>query len=74
MLAFDSGNEGTTNDLIKDFDTKFAMAVDADSAAKTVHVRSYSKKNGTVVRSYKRSPAGSKESAPNADVRSSTST
>src|ERR1700756_3419085 len=29
MLAFDSGNEGTTNDLIKDFDTKFAMAVDA---------------------------------------------
>jgi hypothetical protein len=31
-----------------------------DSANKTVHVHSYTKKNGTVVKSYKRRPAGSK--------------
>jgi len=40
-----------------------------DSPDKTVHVHSYTKKNGTVVRSYKRRPAGSK--ARSADVSSS---
>jgi hypothetical protein len=39
-----------------------------DSPDKTVHVHSYTKKNGTVVRSYKRRPAGSK--ARSADVSS----
>jgi hypothetical protein len=37
-----------------------------DSADKTVHVRSYTKKNGTVVKSYKRRPAGSKASSADA--------
>ncbi len=46
------------------------------SAAKTVHVRSYTKKDGTVVRSYKRRPPGSKEAVanPHAVVRSSAPT
>jgi len=44
------------------------------SAAKTVHVRSYTKKDGTVVKSYDRRPPGSKESGSDAEVRSSTST
>src|SRR6267143_1651229 len=45
------------------------------SAAKTVHVRSYTKKDGTVVRSYDRRPPGSKEdvASPQATVRSSAS-
>jgi len=44
------------------------------SAAKTVHVRSYTKKDGTVVKSYDRRPPGSKDSGSDAEVRSSTAT
>jgi len=45
------------------------------SAAKTVHVRSYTKKDGTVVKSYDRRPAGSKENvaSPHPTVGSSAS-
>jgi len=46
-----------------------------NSAAKTVHVRSYTKKDGTVVRSHNRRPPGSKEdvASPQVTVRSSAS-
>ncbi len=47
-----------------------------NSADKTVHVRTYTKKNGTVVKSYDRRPPGSKESVspPQGTVRSSSPT
>lgn len=45
-----------------------------NSTAKTVHVRSYTKKDGTVVRSHNRRPPGSKDVASQAVVRSSAST
>lgn len=46
----------------------------ASSSQKTVHVRSYTRKDGTVVRSHDRSGPGTKASSSTARVRSSTTT
>jgi hypothetical protein len=44
------------------------------SSQKTVHVRSYTRKDGTVVRSHDRSASGTKASSSTANVRSSKTT